>query len=97
MVYGLGETSAQRVEHLLAIRRLQDRTGGFTAFIPWSFQPNRTRLPRPADLRPLTRIPRVQPSQRRQRLRPQLHQISNIHRHALARHLPAMPDVEISD
>lgn len=44
MVYGLGETSAQRVEHLLRIRALQDRTGGFTAFIPWSFQPNKTQL-----------------------------------------------------
>ena len=48
MVYGLGETAAQRVEHLLRVRELQDRTGGFTAFIPWSFQPNRTRWPRPA-------------------------------------------------
>jgi cyclic dehypoxanthinyl futalosine synthase len=46
MVYGLGETTAQRVEHLLRIRELQDRTGGFTAFIPWSFQPNHTRLSR---------------------------------------------------
>jgi cyclic dehypoxanthinyl futalosine synthase len=45
MVYGLGETVHQRVEHLLRIRELQDRTGGFTAFIPWSFQPNRTRIP----------------------------------------------------
>jgi dehypoxanthine futalosine cyclase len=44
LVYGLGETTAQRVEHLLRIRELQDRTGGFTAFIPWSFQPNRTKL-----------------------------------------------------
>ena len=44
MVYGLGETGAQRVEHLMRIRELQDRTGGFTAFIPWSFQPNRTQL-----------------------------------------------------
>lgn len=44
MVYGLGETPAQRVAHLLAVRNLQDRTGGFTAFIPWSFQPNRTRM-----------------------------------------------------
>ncbi len=44
MVYGLGETTAQRVEHLMRIRELQDRTGGFTAFIPWSFQPNRTQL-----------------------------------------------------
>ena len=44
MVYGLGETTAQRVEHFMRIRDLQDLTGGFTAFIPWSFQPNRTRL-----------------------------------------------------
>ena len=44
MVYGLGETTAQRVEHLVRIRDLQDETGGFTAFIPWSFQPDRTQL-----------------------------------------------------
>lgn len=44
MVYGLGETAAQRVEHLLRVRDLQDRTGGFTAFIPWSFSPQRTQL-----------------------------------------------------
>jgi len=43
MVYGFGESSAQRVEHLMRVRELQDRTGGFTAFIPWSFQPNRTQ------------------------------------------------------
>jgi len=43
MVYGLGETSAQRVEHLLRVRDLQDKTGGFTAFIPWSFQSNKTQ------------------------------------------------------
>jgi cyclic dehypoxanthinyl futalosine synthase len=47
MVYGLGESGAQRVEHLLRVRALQDRTGGFTAFIPWSFQPNRTRWQAP--------------------------------------------------
>lgn len=43
MVYGLGETPAQRVEHLLRIRDLQDKTDGFTAFIPWSFQPSKTQ------------------------------------------------------
>ncbi|MGB2823838.1 MAG: cyclic dehypoxanthinyl futalosine synthase [Phycisphaerae bacterium] len=52
MVYGLGESTAQRVEHLTRVRDLQDRTGGFTAFIPWSFQPNRTQLP----LRPQTGV-----------------------------------------
>ena len=44
MVYGFGETAAQRVEHLIKVRELQDRTGGFTAFIPWSFSPNKTEL-----------------------------------------------------
>jgi len=52
MVYGLGETTAQRVEHLIKIRELQDETGGFTAFIPWSFQPGRTRV----DLRTSTGV-----------------------------------------
>jgi dehypoxanthine futalosine cyclase len=44
MVYGFGETTAQRVEHLMKVRELQDRTDGFTAFIPWSFSPNKTDL-----------------------------------------------------
>ncbi len=44
MVYGFGETPADRVAHLVRIRDLQEQTGGFTAFIPWSFQPNRTQL-----------------------------------------------------
>jgi len=44
MVCGLGETTADRVQHLLRVRDLQDRTGGFRAFIPWSFQSNHTRL-----------------------------------------------------
>jgi cyclic dehypoxanthinyl futalosine synthase len=32
------------MSHLFRIRDLQDRTGGFTAFIPWTFQPENTRL-----------------------------------------------------
>jgi len=47
MVYGLGETTAQRIEHLVRIRELQDRTHGFRAFIPWSFQSNKTQLSYP--------------------------------------------------
>lgn len=47
MVYGLGETTAERVQHMLRIRDLQDRTGGFRAFIPWSFQANHTQLSEP--------------------------------------------------
>lgn len=44
MMFGHLETKAERLEHLLAVRELQDRTGGFTAFIPWSFQPGGTAL-----------------------------------------------------
>lgn len=44
MVIGLGENMAQRVEHMEKIRRLQDRTGGFRAFITWTFQPGNTEL-----------------------------------------------------
>jgi cyclic dehypoxanthinyl futalosine synthase len=42
MMYGLGETTADRVEHLLRVRELQSRTGGFTAFICWPLQPEGT-------------------------------------------------------
>ena len=45
MMFACGETLAERVEHLLQIRDLQDETGGFTAFICWPFQPGNTRLP----------------------------------------------------
>jgi cyclic dehypoxanthinyl futalosine synthase len=44
MMFGHLETPADRIEHLLALRALQDRTGGFTAFIPWTFQPGNTDL-----------------------------------------------------
>lgn len=44
MVYGWGESYAQRLEHMLRVRELQDETGGFTAWISWSFQPDGTEL-----------------------------------------------------
>lgn len=44
MVFGFGETLEQRIEHLMRLRALQDETGGFTAFIAWSFQPEGTAL-----------------------------------------------------
>ncbi|GAB4489362.1 MAG: cyclic dehypoxanthinyl futalosine synthase [Thermodesulfovibrionales bacterium] len=44
MMFGSVETAEDIVEHLDAVRKLQDRTGGFTAFIPWSFQPGNTEL-----------------------------------------------------
>jgi cyclic dehypoxanthinyl futalosine synthase len=46
MVFGMTETIAERVEHLARLRALQDETGGFTAFICWSFQPGNTGLDR---------------------------------------------------
>ena len=44
MMFGHEETPRQRIEHLFALRGLQDETGGFTAFIPWTFQPGNTRI-----------------------------------------------------
>jgi cyclic dehypoxanthinyl futalosine synthase len=44
MMFGSIEEPEDIIEHLDAIRRLQNRTGGFTAFIPWSFQPGNTEL-----------------------------------------------------
>jgi len=46
MMFGSVENSEDIVEHLNVIRTLQDKTGGFTAFIPWSFQPGNTELSR---------------------------------------------------
>jgi cyclic dehypoxanthinyl futalosine synthase len=42
MMYGTVETDEERIEHLLRVRDLQDETGGFTAFITWSYQPEHT-------------------------------------------------------
>jgi cyclic dehypoxanthinyl futalosine synthase len=44
MMYGHVETLEERVEHLRKVRELQDETGGFRAFISWTFQPEGTRL-----------------------------------------------------
>jgi cyclic dehypoxanthinyl futalosine synthase len=44
MMYGLGETIEDRVEHLLRLKEVQSRTGGFTAFIAWPLQPERTEM-----------------------------------------------------
>jgi len=44
MMYGTVETDEERLEHLLRLRALQDETGGFTAFIAWSYQPGHTEL-----------------------------------------------------
>jgi cyclic dehypoxanthinyl futalosine synthase len=44
MMYGTVETDEERLEHLLRLRALQEETGGFTAFITWSYQPLHTEL-----------------------------------------------------
>jgi cyclic dehypoxanthinyl futalosine synthase len=49
MMFGHEEEPHHRLDHLLALRDLQDRTGGFTAFIPWPFQPTNTAIPRPPE------------------------------------------------
>ena len=44
MMFGHVESLADRIEHLERVRRLQDETGGFTAFICWTFQPRHTAM-----------------------------------------------------
>ncbi len=44
MMMGTGETNAERIEHLRMIRDVQDRTSGFRAFIPWTYQPENNHL-----------------------------------------------------
>ena len=46
MMFGCGETLEQRMNHLDIVRRIQEDTGGFTAFIPWTFQRENTSLGR---------------------------------------------------
>src|SRR3990167_2205010 len=47
MVYGLGETIEERMMHFDGYRTLQDKTGGFRAFIPWSYESESTGYPMP--------------------------------------------------
>ena len=44
MVIGLGETLEERIEHMEKVRQLQEKTGGFRAFITWTYQPGHTEL-----------------------------------------------------
>src|SRR5205823_1331844 len=44
MMFGVGESYEHRINHFQHLRELQEETGGFTAFIPWSFQPKNTAL-----------------------------------------------------
>jgi cyclic dehypoxanthinyl futalosine synthase len=51
MMFGSVEEPDDIIEHLDAVRRLQEKTGGFTAFIPWSFQPGNTELSQKSEAR----------------------------------------------
>ena len=44
MMFGVGETFEHRINHFQRVYDLQEETGGFTAFIPWTFQPHNTAL-----------------------------------------------------
>ena len=44
MMYGIGETNADRIEHLMRVRDVQSRGNGFTAFITWPLQPDGTEM-----------------------------------------------------
>ena len=52
MMFGHEEETRHRLDHLFALRDLQDRTGGFTAFIPWTFQPEHTAIARQPESAP---------------------------------------------
>jgi cyclic dehypoxanthinyl futalosine synthase len=54
MMFGHVETLEDRVEHLERLRRLQDETGGFTAFICWTFQPDNTAMAEVPHASPVT-------------------------------------------
>jgi aminodeoxyfutalosine synthase len=59
MLYGHIENPRERVEHLIALRELQDETGGFLCYIPLSFHPERTEidhLPGPTGIQDLREI-----------------------------------------
>jgi cyclic dehypoxanthinyl futalosine synthase len=52
MMFGIGDRVEHRVRHLMRIRDVQDETGGFTAFIPWTFQRENTALGRKITVEP---------------------------------------------
>lgn len=62
MMFGSVEKPEDIIEHLDAIRNLQDKTGGFTAFIPWTFQPGNTELEQKAKKRITSALPRFRAS-----------------------------------
>ncbi len=63
MLFGFGDTWSERIEHLLLLREAQDRSGGFTCFIPLAFQPGEgkfdTHGPTPLETLAVTAIARL--------------------------------------
>lgn len=63
MLFGFGDTWSERIEHLLVLREAQDRSGGFTCFIPLAFQPGAgnfdTHGPTPLETLAVTAISRL--------------------------------------
>lgn len=57
LMFGATERDEDIVDHLLRVRALQDRSAGFTAFIPWTFQPRHTELGRTEGTRPTGAVP----------------------------------------
>ena len=57
LMFGATETDAEVVEHLFRVRELQDKTHGFTAFIPWTFQPTHTELGKKTGKKALGAVP----------------------------------------
>jgi cyclic dehypoxanthinyl futalosine synthase len=56
MVFGVGETPAQRIDHLELLRQLQQETGGFTSFTPLAYQDGALNLPEPTAVEYLTTL-----------------------------------------
>ncbi|MCD6586086.1 MAG: dehypoxanthine futalosine cyclase, partial [Desulfobacteraceae bacterium] len=52
MMFGHVEDNAHIIKHLMKLRNLQDETNGFTAFIPWTFQPENTKI----NVQPVTAV-----------------------------------------
>jgi cyclic dehypoxanthinyl futalosine synthase len=56
MIFGVGETTAQRIDHLELLRSLQDETGGFTSFTPLAYTAGDLNLPEPTAVEYLTTL-----------------------------------------
>jgi cyclic dehypoxanthinyl futalosine synthase len=56
MVFGVGESTAQRIDHLELLRQLQEETGGFTSFTPLAYTAGSLNIPEPTAVEYLTTL-----------------------------------------